>query len=219
MPKINYIRHLNTAFALFAKNPGLNPSHISLYLGLFQLWNINRFAETFFIHRDELMMLSKLGSKTTYHKCLNQLESFGYIQYFPSHNPFFGSKVSLTIFETSPEQALSHYPASFGTSSEQAVVPLLNNNKELKQNKYERPLHENEVIDFFIKENSGESEARIFYNHYAGLNWKMGKMPISDWRSVAKKWILRSEAGYHKTAGPHLGNLDVNKHKNYNAPL
>ena len=63
MPEINYIKHLQAVFIQFSKDNRLNPTHISLYIALFQVWNKNRFPEEFFVMRDELMTFSKIGSK------------------------------------------------------------------------------------------------------------------------------------------------------------
>ena len=99
METINYIKHLNGVFNSIAKDNRLNPSHISLYMTLFQLWNFSRFAEIFFIDRDETMSISKIGSKNTYHRCLKNLNDYGYIKYLPSHNPFKGSRIKMFSFE------------------------------------------------------------------------------------------------------------------------
>jgi hypothetical protein len=47
MQKVNYILHLKGVFTQFSKDNNLNPTHISLYMALFQIWNINRFTEVF----------------------------------------------------------------------------------------------------------------------------------------------------------------------------
>ncbi|WP_233788930.1 hypothetical protein [Chryseobacterium scophthalmum] len=70
MTRINYIKHLTGFYEKVAQDNTLNPTHISLYLGLFQFWNFNRFRNPFSISRDELMRISKIHSKATYHKCL-----------------------------------------------------------------------------------------------------------------------------------------------------
>lgn len=44
------------------------------------------------------MRISKISSKATYHKCLKNLHSLGYIDYQPSYNPFKGSHVILFNF-------------------------------------------------------------------------------------------------------------------------
>ena len=93
--EINYIKHLNAVFEHFSKDNRLNPTHISLYVALFQLWNSNFFRQEFYINREEVMEYAKIGSKSTYHKCLKELSYWSYIVYIPSHNPFKGSKINM----------------------------------------------------------------------------------------------------------------------------
>ncbi|MCB0461135.1 MAG: hypothetical protein KDC81_00380 [Flavobacteriaceae bacterium] len=124
MEEVNYIKHLNAVFNQFSKDNRLNPTHISLYIALFQLWNLNRFLEEFFINRDEVMQLSKIGSKSTYHRCIKELNYWKYIVYFPSHNPYRGSKIKMFKFGTSSGQVVGHNNIQIETSSGQALVPI-----------------------------------------------------------------------------------------------
>jgi hypothetical protein len=143
---MNYIKHLTGFFEKVAIDKTLNPTHVSLYIALFQFWNCNRFKNPISINRDEVMRISKISSKATYHKCLKNLHSLGYINYEPSYNPFKGSHVILFNFsddlkpapksERKPkneplieqvnEQALNKSCTSSGTGTEQAVVPSIN---------------------------------------------------------------------------------------------
>ena len=143
---MNYIKHLTGFFEKVALDRTLNPTHISLYIALFQFWNCNRFKNPISINRDEVMRISKISSKATYHKCLKNLHSLGYINYEPSYNPFKGSHVILfnfsddlkpvPKFERKPkneplielvsEQALNKSCTSSETGTEQAVVPSIN---------------------------------------------------------------------------------------------
>lgn len=154
---MNYIKHLTGFFEKVALDRTLNPTHISLYIALFQFWNCNRFKNPISISRDEVMRISKISSKATYHKCLKNLHSLGYINYQPSYNPFRGSHVilfnfsedlkPLPKFERKPknephfeqvnEQALNKSCTSSETSTEQAVVPSINyiNNTNLLNKK------------------------------------------------------------------------------------
>lgn len=95
---MNYIKHLTGFFEKVTSDKTLNPTHISLYIALFQFWNCNRFKNPISISRDEVMRISKISSKATYHKCLKGLHSQGYIKYEPSYNPFKGSHVFLFNF-------------------------------------------------------------------------------------------------------------------------
>lgn len=146
---MNYIKHLTGFFDKVANDRQLNPTHISLYMSLFQFWNCNRFKNPISISRDEIMRISKISSKATYHKCLKALHSQGYIKYEPSYNPFKGSHVFLFNFSenlkpfskteksASPifEPVNKHVPDKHKTAAEtgseqaneQVVVPSINN--------------------------------------------------------------------------------------------
>ncbi len=146
---MNYIKHLTGFFEKVAIDKTLNPTHVSLYVALFQFWNCNRFKNPISISRDEVMRISKISSKATYHKCLKNLHSLGYINYEPSYNPFKGSHVYLfnfsddlkpipknekttipknePVFELVNEQVVNKPCTSSGTGSEQALVSYINN--------------------------------------------------------------------------------------------
>ena len=146
---MNYIKHLTGFFEKVAIDKTLNPTHVSLYVALFQFWNCNRFKNPISISRDEVMRISKISSKATYHKCLKNLHSQGYINYEPSYNPFKGSHVYLfnfsddlkpipksdkkassnseLVFELVNEQVVNKLCTSSETGTEQALVPYINN--------------------------------------------------------------------------------------------
>ena len=88
---MNYIKHLTGFFEKVSADYDLNPTHISLYMAIFQLWNQNRFQNPISISRDELMRISKIASTATYHKCMKELTEKEYVIYKPSFNPFRGS--------------------------------------------------------------------------------------------------------------------------------
>lgn len=94
---MNYIKHLNAIFDRLALDDRLNPSHMSLYLSLFQFWNRNHFRNPFHVSRSRVMQMSKISSTATYHKCIRHLEQFGYLRYQPSYNPFLGSQVTMQL--------------------------------------------------------------------------------------------------------------------------
>ncbi len=215
---MNYIKHLNAVFQRFLKDSRLNPTHISLYMALFQFWNINRFPEEFFLNRQETMQSSKIGSKATYHRCLKQLDSWKYIKYMPSHNPYKGSKVKMLIFDTTYEQVLYKNK----TSVEQVEVPNTNSIK-LKENinKQKLPKNKIEVIDFFENNKWPTVEALKFYNHYQAIGWKIGgKIKIVDWQATANNWMLKAnESETIDTVSQIKDNLRTSKQKDYGQPL
>lgn len=180
---MNYIKHLTGFFEKVAIDKTLNPTHISLYIALFQFWNCNRFKNPISINRDEVMRISKISSKATYHKCLKNLHNLGYINYEPSYNPFKGSHVILfnfaedlkpllkserklkneLLFEPVSEQALNKSCTSSGTGTEQALVPSINyiNNTNISNKKNVANLNKqakkmNEIENDFVISTIGE---------------------------------------------------------------
>jgi len=124
---MNYIKHLSGFFDKVSKDDQLNPTHISLYVSLFQFWNACRFHNPISISRNEVMKVSKIGSKATYHKCIRELNDRGYLHYQPSYNPFKGSLVYLFDFRTGTKQAMNGEHIKNETSTEQALVSYINN--------------------------------------------------------------------------------------------
>lgn len=103
-------------------------------MAIFQYWNANHFRNPVSISRQELMKISKICAKATYHKCIKDLHTFGYIQYIPSYNPFKGSLVYLFDLQSSAKPLLTSNHTDIETSIEQAIAPYLNNTKILNEN-------------------------------------------------------------------------------------
>lgn len=171
---MNYIKHLTGFFEKVTTDRTLNPTHISLYMALFQFWNCNRFKNPISINRDEIMRISKISSKATYHKCLRNLHTLGYINYQPSYNPFKGSHVILFNFsdylkpvpkseritknepvsEQVIEQAVNKSCTSSGTGTEQALVPSINYINKTNISNEKNVLNLNEQTKKIEKENN-----------------------------------------------------------------
>lgn len=135
MTNMNYIKHLTGFFDKVINDHTLNPTHISLYIALFQFWNCNRFRNPISISRDEVMRISKISSKATYHKCLKNLHALGYIRYEPSYNPYKGSMVFMFNFsenlkpkkKSNAKQVKDKQQTSNLPTTEQEEVSYINN--------------------------------------------------------------------------------------------
>ena len=189
---MNYIKLLNAAFEKFLFDDRLNTTHISLYMALFQEWNSSRFAGEFYVNRRDLMMASKIGSKSTYHRCVTDLDSWEYLSYFPSNNPYKGSKIKMTIIGTSDEPDMGRYNPTLEQLAEQyhpirepvvgqhrpingqaldphrpiggqALVSTINNTKQV--NTIKQPKGWQAVIDFFIEKGFNADEGKKFFEH------------------------------------------------------
>lgn len=152
---MNYIKHLTGFFDKVINDHSLNPTHISLYIALFQFWNCNRFRNPISISRDEVMRISKISSKATYHKCLKNLHALGYIKYEPSYNPYRGSMVHLFNFSENlkpqkksfNKQVKGKQHTSSLPTNEQAEVSYINNTNSInsiKSVKEEEQLHKSD---------------------------------------------------------------------------
>ena len=125
------------------------------------------------------MRISKISSRATYHKCLKNLHSLGYINYEPSYNPFKGSHVYLfnfsndlkpisknrktgipknePVFELVNEQVVNKSCTSSGkceqTSNELALVPYINNTNITNNSNIKNILNLKEQAKNFQNEN------------------------------------------------------------------
>ena len=133
---VNFIRQFLSAMDKIHEEESLNATHVSLYIGLFTLWNYNHFQNPISINRKEVMSISKIGSKHTYHKCLRDLHKLKFINYHPSHNPMKGSLIDMCIFGTSSEQVVDQFRGKSGTSSEQVLHPSINNRNYINNKQY-----------------------------------------------------------------------------------
>lgn len=239
---MNYIKHLTGFFDKVIQDDRLNPTHISLYVALFQFWNVQRFKNPISISRDEVMRVSKICSKATYHKCMKDLHQFDYVLYDPSYNPFRGSLVTIINMELKSEQIRKTKRQQVNkqtsskqelnkraTSSEQALVPSINNinaiNNTNKENKNIATAKNKilvsptfiEVETYFVESKVTKIEAQKFFNYYESNGWKIGgRSPMKNWKAAANNWMLNAEKFNPKV---QTSNLHLNQEKDYDIPL
>ena len=136
---MNYIKHLTGFFEKVSIDFELNPTHISLYMAVFQLWNQNRFQNPIGISRDELMRISKISSTATFHKCIKELSTKGYVIYSPSYNPFKGSTLEVINLDyyTKPVQKKEIRKLKRVSKNEQVIEQVIKQDNEQALNKYQ----------------------------------------------------------------------------------
>ena len=239
---MNYIKLLNAAFEKFYFDDRLNPTHISLYMALFQEWNSSRFADEFYVNRRDLMRCAKIGSKSTYHRCVTDLDSWLYLSYFPSNNPYKGSKIKMSIIGTSDEPDMGRYNPTLEQLAEQyypirepvvgqhhpinGQVLVSNTNNTKQENYIKQPKGRQAVIDFFEENSFDADEGKKFFEHYETRNWQTSDgQTIRDWRALATNWMDRTELfdekneSNKKQASQIKDNLRTTKNKDYGQPL
>lgn len=77
MEKALLSNFLRTAY----HDPRVGPSHISMYVALLQLREENECREPITVKRTDVMLLSRIGAISTYHRILRDLVEQGYIRY------------------------------------------------------------------------------------------------------------------------------------------
>ena len=202
---MNYIKHLTGFFEKVSADYDLNPTHISLYMAIFQLWNQNRFQNPISISRDELMRISKIASTATYHKCMKDLTDREYVIYKPSFNPFKGSilEVCNLDFYTKPvpkkelkkhatksknnqvieqvdeqltEQALNKHQTS---SKHVPYINIINNTNSINLDKQEISKNENKLnFTNSIFDEVQESDLKVELKEEKKLREKKKKVEI-----------------------------------------
>lgn len=242
---VNYIQHLAGFYELIARDDRLTTAHVSLYMALFQFWNLNRFQNPISISRNEMMEISKIGSTNTYTKCLKELDTYGYIQYLPSFNPLKGSTVNLFNFDKGTYNSCGKGSSkATDKGCERAVRPSINSinkrkhiniktrEKENSSNEFpSTPQKQKKVKDRFIAPDSEEiknyflekenttTEAEKFYNYFESNGWLVGgKTKMKDWKAAARNWMLNAKR-FEKPEPTATSNLHVNENKRYDIPL
>ncbi|GAC1312084.1 MAG: hypothetical protein NVSMB24_32860 [Mucilaginibacter sp.] len=75
----------------------ISRTQLSLFIALLNCWLEQNCNEQFKITRKIVMQQSKIPAISTYHRCLNKLIAFGYIEYKPTFDHYKGSRVKITI--------------------------------------------------------------------------------------------------------------------------
>jgi hypothetical protein len=87
--------NLSAVLAPLAADARLGPSHLCLYLAILQCREKREVKGMFRIRKAEIMALAKIHGRTTYYRILNDLRTWGYIQYEPSFSKKGESLVAL----------------------------------------------------------------------------------------------------------------------------
>jgi hypothetical protein len=80
------VKELSAFYANIRDDHRIGPTHISLYMAIFQLYNRNGFQNPVRTNRALLMGMAKIAGLATFHKCIQDLHELGYVQYVASHD-------------------------------------------------------------------------------------------------------------------------------------
>jgi hypothetical protein len=187
---MNYIKHLTGFFKKINNETNLNPTHISLYLALFQCWNVNRFKNPTGISREEIMKASKINSKATYHKCMKELELLGFMEYNPTFNPHSCSNIIMVNF-SEEEKTISKIPQPTRSKNE----PVHN----LTETKNEQVIEQvNEQLYIYNKK---QTEENILNNTKIDIDKNSINQPVQNLNPliIPKEKEIKIESGRQKS--------------------
>lgn len=170
-------------FECLIKDDRLLPSHISMYVSLFQFWSLNHFQNPFRICREIVMESSKIRSLATYHKCIRELHQAGFIIYSPSYNSFKGSLIEMMDTE---------YLKDYG-----GMIFQVKKIAKHKENCFSIPKFY-EVELYFNERDLPSKEATQFYSFYQSKNWSLNnKKLMTSWQAAARNWISNLKKPNH----------------------
>lgn len=92
--RVTQISQLTHFIRAVKEDNRITTTHISLYVALFESWDRCNFQNPVCINRRTVMEVAKISGLATFHKCIRDLDEFGYIRYQPSRNPAVPSQVT-----------------------------------------------------------------------------------------------------------------------------
>jgi hypothetical protein len=190
---MNYIIHLNVFLEKAAKEKWMVPHHYSLYMVLFNTWNRLGFRKNFSIRRDEVMQAAKIKSKSTYYRCLKELDAHQYLVYYASAARQYPAIISIVPLDGRKESREVPPFTPNGHPTVPPVVPLLQTNIKLISNEVSNGLpSQEEVVKFFLAQHHAREEALKFWYHHEATGWLTGNTPVLHWQPLAQKWMLNA---------------------------
>ena len=80
------LKPLSDFFKAIEKDYRISVTHIGIYAALLQFRTQKGFVNPIEVYRSEIMKLAKITGPVTYHKCMRELNEYGYISYLPKRN-------------------------------------------------------------------------------------------------------------------------------------
>jgi hypothetical protein len=93
------IKPLSDFFTAISKDYRISITHIGIYAALLKYWDEHDCESPIQVFSYDIMKLAKISGSATYHKCIKELNEYGYIKYLPSYKRNEGSKIYLPYFD------------------------------------------------------------------------------------------------------------------------
>jgi len=186
---MNGFEQIKSFYSWVFNNPDkVKQSHISLYLFLINQNNRSMWVEWFKCPYDLAMQGSCIGSKSTYYKTLNELDSFGLLEYKKGENNYKAPLIKLIcLYKNEPQSEQVTVPLSkqvTAPQTEQLSVPLTGNIYKLITNNIELLTDNESDFIFFIDSLKINDSKFSFLKSLISLGAK--KELAEDWLKVRK---------------------------------
>lgn len=80
------LKPLSDFFKAIKKDRRISITHIGIYAALLQFRADRGFINPIQLYSYEIMEIAMISSPKTYHKCMHELNEYGYIKYVPTRN-------------------------------------------------------------------------------------------------------------------------------------
>ena len=80
------LKPLSDFFKAIKKDYRISVTHIGIYAALLQFRADRGFINPIQVYSYEIMEIAMISSPKTYHKCMHELNEYGYIKYVPTRN-------------------------------------------------------------------------------------------------------------------------------------
>jgi len=169
--RINGFHQISAFYSIvFNQQYDFKPQHVSLYVFLLNQNNRNNWVEWFKCPIDLGMTGSCIGSKKTYYACLDDLQSWGLLNYEKGENMWKAPKISLVVLKST----------STNTSTYTSTVPQSEPLPILLPEPLPTPIYKPITSNLKPKTNTIEERKLKFANELESFSSKYPKIIITD---------------------------------------
>jgi hypothetical protein len=97
------LKPLSDFFKAIEKDYRISITHIGIYAALLQFRVDSGFVNPIQVRSYEIMGIAMISSPKTFHKCIHELNEYGYIKYVPTRNRSQKSKIYFLFSEPDVE--------------------------------------------------------------------------------------------------------------------
>ncbi len=202
-PRINIFEQLQSYYSfVFENQDKVRQSHTALYAFLLNQNNRNNWSEWFKCPFDLAMAGACIGSKSTYYKCLNDLQDWKLIKWRKGENSFKAPQICILVLSKSEPLTVPLSEPLSEPLHEPLTVPLSEQLSVLLTGKKERLITDNyTLITNNIKKwivSELENSITVFDFKKSLLSLGIQKSIVEDWMKIRKaKKAVNSETSFN----------------------